>query len=148
MGKFEDLLDLLLADDDDEEEDVSVEVHIITDEPDEEQEEPKGKHESKPSEDEEDEEAVEELRQSALKQYAEIKDKAGKQKADQVVDLAAHMAMISGLIRDNIPLDQDMVDEYNDLCKKVYPDRCTPFMKAIAYTAMRQMAKEGIESLE
>ena len=149
MGKFEDLLDLLLADDDDEE-DVGVEVHIITDGPDEEQEEPKGKHEErKPSktEDEELEEEVEELREKAKKQHAEIVEKVGKKKADQVVDLAAHCAMISGLLRDTSPLDQDMVDEYTAICKEVYPERSTPLMKAIAYMAMRKMAKEGIDSL-
>ena len=143
MGKFEDLLDLLVADDDDED-DVAVEIHMFEDGPKvEPEEEPKGKHESKPSEDED----SEVLREKAVKQHKEIIKEFGQEKADDLVNYAAACATITALVRENIPLDQKMVDEYNALCEKIYPEHCTPFAKKIMYMALHEMIEEGKRAL-
>ena len=136
MGKFEDLIDLLLADDD---EDADIEVHIFADEP----EESKGKHESKPEDDE-----VEALRKKAKEQNKELAETFGAEIAANVVDFAANSAMITNLLRGNIPIPQDMVDDYNALCEKLYPEHCKPHLKAAMYAGLRELIKEGKRSLE
>ena len=138
------LLDLLrlLADDDKDEPDLEVEITVES------KEEPKkGKHETKTKVEEEDEE-VEELRKQAKEARKEVVDSLGEDMAGYVVDYAAHSAMLLALLRDNIPLDQSMVDEYNALCEKVHPELCSEVVKAIAYRALREMTEEGKKSIE
>lgn len=139
MGKFEDLLDLLLTDDDDED-GVTIDIHLSDDAPDEKPEEPKGKYESKPS-DEDD--PGEELRKKAMEQHQSIVEEFGKVKADEIVDFAASCATIAALIRQNIPIEQKIVDEYNALCEDLYPEHCTPFAKKVMYMALHEMMEDG-----
>ena len=144
MGKFEDLLDLLMADDNEDKEDVTVEIHMFEDGPRvEPEEEPKDKHESKPSEDE----RSEVLREKASKQRKEIIEKFGLERADDCMNFAAACATINALVRENIPIDQKVVDEYNALCEKLYPEHCTPFAKGIMYIALKQLIEEGKRAL-
>ena len=140
----DELLDLLrlLADDDEDEPDLEIEITAES------KEEPKkGKHETKTKVEEEDEE-VEELRKQAKEARKEVIDSFGEDMAGYVVDYAAHSAMLMALLRDDIPLDQSMVDEYNALCEKVHPERCSKVVKTIAYRALREMTEEGKKSLE
>ena len=144
------LLDLLrlLADDDKDEPDLEVEITVESKE--EPKEEPKkGKHETKTkTKVEEEDEEVEELRKQAKEARKEVVDSLGEDMAGYVVDYAAHSAMLLALLRDDIPLDQSMVDEYNALCEKVHPERCSKVVKTIAYRALREMTEEGKKSLE
>lgn len=147
MGKFEDLLELLMADDDEVE--TEVEIHLIDSEDEEPKEEPKGKHEPKEeeAEDMDDDMDVEKLRGKAKEQYKKNAKEFGEEMANAIVDYASYCAMIVNLVRCDIPIDYEIVDHYNDLCKKVHPESCNPMVKAVAYVAMQEMIKEGKKSL-
>ena len=93
-------------------------------------------------------EETERLRKEAKGAKDELLKEFGEEKTNNVIKMASVSAMLICLLNDSIPLDQTMVDEYNDLCVKVHPERASGFMCKLAYSALREMAKEGIDSLE
>lgn len=97
-------------------------------------------------EDEEDEELIA-LRKEAISARKDLAEEFGEKKASQVVDFASHYAMLESLLHDSLPLDQSMVDEYNALCRKVYPEKCKTVKLALTYAALRKMCELGVESL-
>lgn len=95
---------------------------------------------------EEDEELIA-LREEAISARKDLAEEFGEKKASQVVDFASHYAMLESLLHDSLPLDQSMVDEYNALCRKVYPEKCKTVKLALTYAALRKMCELGVESL-
>lgn len=149
MPSFEDLLDLLFDDDPD----MEIEVTIGDDDKEDSGCESCKKCEkpskpNKPDEVDKVEEAVEKSRAAAKKSCEWLTDKYGEEKCKDIVKLASLCASISTLIEDSIPLDQTMVDEYNDLCKKVHPERSSGLACAMVYAALRHLSDEGMKSLE
>lgn len=93
------------------------------------------------------EDDIDELRKKAREQHKEIVKEFGEELANAIVDYAGYCAMIVNLVRCDIPIDHEIVDHYNDLCKKVHPESCNPMVKAVAYVSMQEMIKEGKKSL-
>ena len=85
----------------------------------------------------------EELRKKAMEQHQSIVEEFGKAKADEIVDYAANCATLVALVRQNIPIEQKIVDEYNALCEDLYPEHCTPFAKKVIYMALHEMMEDG-----
>ena len=151
MGKFDEIKEVLellemMTDDDD----CPVKVDVVTNREDldkklKELEEEGFKLVDDAKNEAEEDEELEKLRKAAKEQHDTIVKVVGKEKADAVVDFASHCAMLTTLIGDGIPLDQGMVDEYNELCEVVHPERCSKLMRRIAYAAMREMAEEGMK---
>ena len=101
------------------------------------------------NEDEEDEdEAIETLRLQAKKQREEMVEKLGVEKTNKIIRLSALCAMITNLMTNNVPLDQDMVDEYNSLCRDLHPELADEFTCKLFYMIARHTAEKASKSLE
>lgn len=141
MRKFENLADLFemldkLTDDD---EVTAVEIEVKEHEPAEKKkEEKKDKKEA----------LLEEARQEALEAKKRIVEKEGEEHANNVIRYAAICASVRACTDLDIPIREDMFKEYNELCEKVHPDRCNPFLLPFAYMMIDSMKEEGVKSLE
>ena len=93
-------------------------------------------------------EELEYYRKEAKKQYNEFVKEYGLEKTKKITDLSLHCAMIHSLLTKNVPLDQSIVDEYNSLCREVYPDRCDDFVLQLTYMMVRHAAEKGLKDLE
>ena len=161
-GKFDDLKDLLeMLERMDEDEDITVEViHSREDldkrlkELDEEGysfvgKDAKPKKEEKPKEKvEETDEALEKERKKALDAKKALIDKVGKDRTAKLIDSAAASAAIQACLDLDIPIRQDMFEEYNTAVKGAFPERCDLFALSLAYGMIDRMKVEGVKSLE
>lgn len=98
--------------------------------------------------DEEEDAELEALRNEAKEARREMAEECGEEKAKDVVALCSHYAMIESLLRDSLPLEQKMVDEYNELCRKLYPENCKTLGLALIYASLRKMNELGVKSIE
>lgn len=94
------------------------------------------------------EEELEEERQKALNAKERIVKKEGKERADNLISFAAMNASIKSCLDFDIPIREDMFNEYNSLCEKVYPERSDPLFLALAYSFIDRVKEEGVKSLE
>ena len=90
---------------------------------------------------------IEECRQSALKAKAEIVKQHGEQKAKDVIRFASVETKISACFDMNIPIKQEWVDEYNELCAKIYSDICESPLLPFAYISIDHTMDDGEKSL-
>lgn len=91
----------------------------------------------------EDEEELEEvLRMKAKRQFSQMVKEHGLERAKKELEISMHRGIIDNLLEQKLPLDPEVVEKYNDLCRKLNPENCDPDVLDIHYLVLRHIAEK------
>lgn len=91
---------------------------------------------------EDEEELFEVLRTKALRSFGRMVKKFGLEKAIKNLDLSMNHGIIDNFLKKDLPLDPEIVERYNALCRELNPEKCDPETLELYYLITRRIAEK------